>query len=64
MSSQETAFELSMLEKYDAELLIGQVSYQQKADIYNYQNGFDDFIKLSSQTQPAHQKKKGIHACV
>ena len=63
MSSQETAFELSMLEKYDAELLIGQVSYQQKADIFNYQNGYDDSIKLSSQTQSSASKDER-YTCV
>ena len=34
ISSQETAFELNFPRKFDAELLIGQVSYSQKADIY------------------------------
>ena len=48
VSSQETAFEISMLAKYDAEILIGQVSYKQKADIYNYHNGYDNTQKLSS----------------
>jgi len=35
ISSQETGFELKMLEKFDVELLIGQLSYKQRADIYN-----------------------------
>ena len=38
VSSQETAFELSFLKKFDGELLIGQISYHQKAEIYNYNN--------------------------
>ena len=41
ISSQETAFELAMLQKFDAELFIGQISYKQKADIYNVYNGYD-----------------------
>lgn len=45
VSSQETAFELFMLEKYDIELLIGQVSYKQRADIYNYQHKYEDVKK-------------------
>jgi len=40
ISTQETAFELKMLEKYDTELLLGQVSYSQKAEIYNHNNGY------------------------
>lgn len=45
VSSQETAFEMSFLEKYDTELLIGILSYKQKADIYNCQNGYDELKK-------------------
>ena len=48
VSSQETAIEISMLKKYNAELLIGQVSYKQKADIYNYHNGYDNTRKQST----------------
>lgn len=40
LSSQETAFETALLKKFDAELLIGQVSYKQKADIFNHINGY------------------------
>ena len=40
VSSSETAFELDMLRKFDVELLIGQISYNQKAEIYNYTNGY------------------------
>ena len=38
LSTRETAFEMSLLKNFDAELLIGQISYHQKADIYNYQH--------------------------
>ena len=27
---------MALLTKYDAEMLLGQISYSQKADIYNY----------------------------
>lgn len=40
VSSSETAFEMAFLVKYDAELLLGHISYSQKADIYNYNNGY------------------------
>ena len=45
VSSQETAFELAMLKKFDGELLIGQTSYKQKADMYNYFHGYEDVTK-------------------
>ena len=41
LSSQETGFEMSMLQRFDSELLIGQISYKQKADIYNVSKGYD-----------------------
>ena len=40
ISTQETAFELRMIEKYDNDLLLGQISYSQKAEIYNHNNGY------------------------
>lgn len=36
ISSQETAFSLQFLKEVDADIFIGQVSFQQKASIYNY----------------------------
>ena len=40
VSTSETAFEMALLTKYDAEMLLGQISYSQKADIYNYHHGY------------------------
>lgn len=60
ISSQETAFELNFLRKFDAELLIGQVSYSQKADIYNYQNGYDS---PSLQSNSSNQQRFAFHLC-
>ena len=48
VSSQETGFEMKLLKQFDAELLIGQVSYNQKADIYNVVKGYDTAKKVSS----------------
>ena len=56
LSSQETGFELQMLQRFDAELLVGQISYQQKADIYNISNGYDATKKHCSTT-----KEKPVH---
>ena len=41
ISSRETGFEMSMLNRFDAELLLGQIPYSQRADIYNYQLGYE-----------------------
>lgn len=40
ISSRDTAFSLDILKQFDANLLIGQVSFQQQADIYNYMHGY------------------------
>ena len=39
VSSQKMVFETALLRKMDSELLIDQLSYNQKADIYNYYHG-------------------------
>ena len=41
LSTSMTAFGMSFLYKFDAELLIGQISYKQKCDIYNYVHKYD-----------------------
>ena len=48
IASQETAFEMDFLQKFDAELLIGQISYSQKAEIYNYQYEYPSVKKRHS----------------
>jgi len=45
VSTQETAFELQMLSRFDTELLIGQTSYKQQAEIYNIVHGYDSVKK-------------------
>ena len=40
ISTQKTAFSMTLLRNYDAELLIGQVNYKQQANIYNYVHGY------------------------
>lgn len=41
ISSSETAIEMKMLRKFDCNLLLGQISYAQKTEIYNYSNCYD-----------------------
>ena len=35
LSTRETAFSMEMLRRLDKEILIGQISYKQRADIFN-----------------------------
>lgn len=52
ISSQETGFEMRILQQYDTELLLGQMSYHQKAEIYNTINGYDTTKKMCSTIEP------------
>ena len=62
ISSQETAFEMKLLRQFDIELLIGQISYKQKADIYNILNGYDTTKKGSVVSfADADEKKFPVH---
>lgn len=54
VSTRETAFATSLLKRLDAEILIGQLSYRQKAEIYNVihysnweQSGTDRLVEVS-----------------
>ena len=42
---------MSILIKLDAEILIGVISYNQRADIYNYLHGYDGTISTYIQGQ-------------
>ena len=44
-----------MLRKFDAELLIGNVSYKQKAEIYDVFNGYDSARKERSQCKKSDE---------
>ena len=41
VSTRETAFEMSLLDHFDIEVLIGQLSYKQRSEIYNMKHGYD-----------------------
>ena len=43
VSSRETVFSIELLKQMDAEILIGEVSFQQRADIYNYIHHDENF---------------------
>ena len=44
MSTRETAFEMAWLHQLDA-VLIGQLSYKQRSEIYNIKHGYDSAKK-------------------
>ena len=41
LSTRETAFETAIPKQLDAEILIGQLSYKQRSEIYNVVHGYD-----------------------
>ena len=51
ISSRETAFEMSLLNKLDADILIGVMSYKQSADIYNYIHGYDKRFRTTEEEE-------------
>lgn len=48
VSTSETVFELALLKRFDFEVLIGELSYKQKSEIYNCINGYDEVKKKCS----------------
>lgn len=66
LSSQETGFEMTMLQKYDVELLIGKMSYKQKTDIYNVAKGYDTTKKVCStvETENKLHRTPTVHGYV
>lgn len=47
MSTSMTIFETTILKCFTAQMLIGQLSYKQKAEIYNYSHGYESKLKKS-----------------
>lgn len=45
MSTRETALSMDMLRRLDREILIGQISYKQRADIYNDVHGYNRIME-------------------
>ena len=54
LSTSKTAFSLSFLRKFEAEILLGQISYHQKSCIYNYYNNYEQVKKRASRTSSDH----------
>lgn len=49
LSSGKTAFDMQLLRKFEVEILIGKLSFKEKADIYNEVNGYDDYVTLGDE---------------
>lgn len=47
VSSRETAFSMDLLKRFNAEILLGQNSFKQCADVYNYLHSYNQGNKLS-----------------
>lgn len=41
MASSKTGFAMSFLRRYDTELLVSQISYWEKCEIYNLYHSYD-----------------------
>lgn len=57
ISTSKTGFSTTLLEKFDAELLLGQLSYKQKADIYNFYHKYERVVKKTSINHDDHLLK-------
>lgn len=51
LSTNMTAFETRMLQKFSGEILLGQLTYRQKCDIYNYTHQYNSGLKKKTHVQ-------------
>ena len=51
LSTNKTGFELNLLKQFNAELLIGQISYKQKSEIYNNIHDYEK-VKKHCKSRP------------
>ena len=58
VSTQKTAFSMTLLQNYDAEL---QVSYKQRADIYNYVHGYLTAQQLEAEEENVTEELVQTH---
>ena len=61
ISTRETAVQMSLLQQLDAEILIGQLSYKQRAEIYNYKHGHDKATKKIRSKAETESKEPQYH---
>ena len=62
VSTSKTGFSLTFLERFDSELLLGQVSYKQKCDIYNYFHKYETTQKkIAKDRKTSHESDEDNH---
>lgn len=62
MSTNKTVFEMKLLKEFNAELLIGQISYNQRCDIYNYNHGYETKQKMKSTRKKFTEDEEPHHS--
>lgn len=58
LSTHMTAFQTKLLHSLSAEILLGQISYKQKSEIYNYTHGYDSATKKGPSTASLASSEK------
>ena len=62
VSTSKTGFLLTFLERFDSELLLGRVSYNQKCDIYNYFHKYETTQKkIAKDKKTSHESDEDNH---
>ena len=59
VSTSKTAFAMSFMHQFDAELLLGQITYKQKSDIYNYHHQYERIEKSQSVKHGSYDFSEG-----
>ena len=56
LSTQQTAFSMRFIKSFDVELLIGQLSYNQRTNIYNATHGYNRGLKKTSRSEKGREE--------
>ena len=61
LSSGKTAFDMKLLRKFEVEIVLGKLSFKEKADIYNEVYGYDALITKGNKNVEEDCKKEKQH---
>lgn len=67
VSTHKTAFEMQFLKRLDAEILIGQITYNQSCDIYNYMHRYGASCEANEDTARGsedNERYMWFHLCI
>ena len=56
LSTQQTAFSMRFIRSFEVELLIGQLSYNQRTNIYNATHGYNRRLKKTSRSKKGREE--------